>query len=65
MDVFLLDDLNNTKDQIKIIKPKNYKQLRKQIKQKIKNISTNYQIFIIDKNNKEFKIDNEDNFKKN
>ena len=28
MDVFLLDDLNNTKDQIKIIKPKNYKHLK-------------------------------------
>ena len=64
MDVFLLDDLNNTKEQIKIIKPKNYKQLLKQIKQKLKNISEYYEIFIIDKNNKEFKIDNEENYKK-
>ena len=63
MDIFFLDNLNNTKEEITILKPKSFKQLLKQIKQKFKNISEYFELFILDKNNNEIQINNEDNFK--
>ena len=62
MDVFLLDNLNNTKEEIKILKPKSYDNLLKQIGKKFKNISEYYDIFILDENNEEIKIDTEEEY---
>ena len=59
IDIFLLDNSNNTKDEINIIKPDNYKELLKQISQKMKYMPKYYEIFIFDKNNKEIKIIND------
>jgi len=63
IDLFFLDNSNNTKKEVNIIKPKTYQQLLKQIRQVFKNISQYYEIFIIDKNNNEIKIDNEEKYK--
>ena len=63
IDIFLLDNSNNTKEEIIIIKPINYQELLKKIKEKFKNIKEYFEIFILDKNNKEIKIDNEDKYK--
>ena len=63
IDLFLLDNSNKTKEEINMIKPKTYQQLLNQIIQKFKNISAYYEIFIIDKDNKEFKINNEETYK--
>ena len=61
--IFLLDDLNNTKEEINMIKPKNYQEFLKELKEKIKNIPEYYEVFELDKNNKEIKINNEDKYK--
>jgi len=62
VDIFLLDDSNNSKEEINIIKPKSYKELLIQLRLKLKNIPEYFEIFIID-NNKEIKINNEDKYK--
>ena len=59
IDIFLLDNSNNTKEEINIIKPQSYQELLKQIGQKMKYIPKFYEIFIFDKDNKEIKIYNE------
>ena len=64
IDIFLLDNSNNTKDEINIIKPDNYKELLKQISQKMKYMPKYYEIFIFDKNNKEIKIINDRTYNK-
>ena len=63
IDIFLLDNSNNTKDEVNMIKPKTYLELLKQLRQKIKNIPEYYEVFIIGKNNEEIKINNEENYK--
>ena len=62
MDIFLLDNLNNTKEVVKIIKPKTFEGLLHQINRKFRNLSEYYDLFIIDKNNKEIKIDREEEY---
>ena len=64
IDVFLLDNSNNTKEEILIMKPINYQELLIQLKANFKNIKEYFEIFILDKNNKEIKIDNEEKYKK-
>ena len=64
IDVFLLDNLNSTKEELKIIKAKTYVDLLIQLRQVIKNLPKNYETFILDKDNKEIKINNEEKFKK-
>ena len=64
IDIFLLDNSNNTKDEINIIKPDNYKELLKHIIQKMKYMPKYYEIFIFDKNNKEIKIINDRTYNK-
>ena len=59
MDIYLLDNLNRTKSRVNIIKPKSFQQLLIQINQIFRNISKYYELFIIDTNNKEIKIDNQ------
>ena len=62
LQIFLLDKSGNTKNEINITKPKNYQELLEIIKQKFINISEYYELFIIDKNDKEIKINNESQF---
>ena len=64
LDIFLLDNLNSTKEELKTIKPKTYIDLIIQLKQEIKNLPQNYETFILDKDNKEIKINNEKKYKK-
>ena len=63
IDIFLLDDSNNTKEEFNIIRPKTYQLLLKILNKKFKNISDCYEIFIFDKNNKEIQINNEESYK--
>ena len=57
--IFLLDNLNQVSEEIKIKKPKNYEQLLKQLDNKYKNIEKNYELFILNNDNKETIINNE------
>ena len=61
--IILLDKSNITKEEANIIKPNTYKDLLIQINQKLKKIPKNYELYIIDKNNIEIKINNEENYK--
>ena len=61
--IILLDKSNITKEEANIIKPSTYKDLLIQINQKLKKIPKNYELYIIDKNNVEIKINNENNYK--
>ena len=63
IDIFLLDNSNNTKEEVNIIKPRSYQELLKQIKQKFQQIPKFYEIFIFDNNNIEIKINNEEKYK--
>ena len=63
IDIYLLDKLNNPMEEMNMGKPDTYLLLLQQIKQKLKNIPEYYEIFIIDKNNKEIKINNEESYK--
>ena len=64
IDIFLLDNSNNTKEEISMIKPNNYKNFLKQLRQNFKNLPSKYELFILDKNNEEIKINKEESFKK-
>ena len=61
MEIFILDKLNNTQDEISLKKPKNYKDFSKLLEEKVQ--LEHYEIFIIGQNNKEIMIDNEDTYK--
>ena len=52
LDIFLLDNLNSTKEELKTIKPKTYIDLIIQLRQGIKNLPQNYETFILDKDKK-------------
>ena len=56
IDIFLLDILNNSREEINLIKPNSYQELLKQIEQKFMNLPQNYEVFILDTNNIEIKI---------
>ena len=64
LDIFLLDDLNNIKDEIIIAKPNTYQELLAQFGKSIKNLPKCYELYIIGKNSEELKIDNEDKYNK-
>jgi len=64
MDIILLDNSTNPKEEINIIKPKTYEELQEQLEEEFENLPENYELFILDKNNKEIKISNEDEYKK-
>ena len=64
LDIFLLDDLNNIKDEIIIAKPNTYQELLTQFGKNIKNLPKCYELYIIGKNSEELKIDNEDKYNK-
>ena len=63
INIFLLDNSNNSKEEKNIIRPKTYQQLLSQISKKFRNISEYFEVFIIDKNNKEIKINSEEQYK--
>ena len=60
--LFLLDEENNKKEEIELAKPYNYIQLLNVLRQKINYVPEQYDIFIIDSNNREIKITNEENY---
>ena len=60
--LFLLDEENNKKEEIELAKPYNYIQLLNVLRQKINYVPEQYDIFIIDSNNREIKITNEGNY---
>ena len=62
MDVFILDNSKKIKEELKIEKPRNYKHLLELLLSKIKNIPPSYEIFILDKNNKDIIINNDEQF---
>ena len=62
INIFLLDNINNIKEELNIIKPISYKEFLIQITQKFKIIQDKYEIFILDKTNKEIKINNETDY---
>ena len=64
MEIFLLDNSNNTKEETNMPKPKSYLEFLQQIKSKFKNMPEYYEIFMLDEDNKEIKINNEETFKK-
>ena len=65
IDIFLLDNINNIKEKMNIIKPNTYEKLMNQLKNKLNNnIQNSYEIFILDKNDKELKINNEEEYNK-
>ena len=64
LDVFLLDNSNNTKQEINIIKPKTYQELLRLIRVNFSNLSEFYEIFVLNENNNEIKINNDINYNK-
>jgi len=62
LNIFILDNSNNTKKEINIIKPSSYRELLIQLRQSYSNIPEFFEIFILDEKNKEIKIDNETNY---
>ena len=62
LQIFLLDKSGNTKNEINVTKPKNYQELLDIIKQNFKNLSEYFELFIIDKNEQEIKINIESQF---
>ena len=61
--IFLLDNLNNTKEEVKMTKPKTYQELLSKLS-KNKNLPKYYEIYTIGKNNKEIKLNNEEKYSK-
>ena len=64
MDVFILDNSKNIKEELKMEKPRTYKQLLELLLLKIKNIPQSYEIFILDKDNNDIIINNDEQFQK-
>ena len=60
--LFVLDEENNKKEEIELAKPYNYIQLLNVLRQKINYVPEQYDIFMIDSNNREIKITNEENY---
>ena len=64
INIFILDDSNNSKSELEIIKPKGYNEFLNQIKLECKIIPENYEMFILDAKNNEIKINNEMDYNK-
>ena len=62
--IFLLDESNNIKEEINIIKPETYIDLLTHLDKKYKNLSEYYELFIISQNKKKIIINNEEAFSK-
>ena len=64
INIFLVDNLNNIKEEKNIIKPRTYRDLTIQLKQNLNNMPDYYEIYLLDKNNKKININNEEIYKK-
>ena len=64
IDIFLLDSLNNTKEEVSMTKPKTYQELLVQLRKRIKNLPKFYEVYTIGKNNEDIKINNEEKYNK-
>ena len=62
LNIFLLDNLSNTKEEIMINKPKTYQELLNQLSQRFKNIF--YELFIFDNFNNKIIINEEEKYEK-
>ena len=62
MNIFILDNLKDIKEEIIIDKPKNFNDLIKIIKEKSKNLPELYELFMLDKNKKEIIINNDEQY---
>ena len=62
--IFILDESNNIKEEINIIKPETYIDLLTHLDKKYKNLSEYYELFIISQNKKKIIINNEEAFSK-
>ena len=62
LEVFLFDKFNNSQAECSIIKPYSYQDLLIQLRQKFPNIPEYFELFIIDINNKEIKIDSQEKY---
>ena len=56
INIFLLDSSNNIKEETNISRPKSYHKLLNKLNKNIKNIPEYFEIFIVDKDKKEVKI---------
>ena len=63
MNLFFLDNLNNIKEKINIIKPKTFQEFWEYLEEKFKIKPENHEIFILDNNNKEIKVNNNKDYK--
>ena len=63
LNIFLLDNFNKAKDEALIVKPETFGELLNKIDLKIKGTFDNYELFILDRKNKEIKINNEEEYK--
>ena len=63
LDIYLLDNMNKLKGEISMIKPNTYRELKGIINKKLKNIQNNKEIFILDTNYNEIKINNDIKYK--
>ena len=62
LNIFLLDNLSNTKEEIIINKPKSYQELLKQLNQRFENMF--YELFIFDNFNNKIIINKEEKYEK-
>ena len=63
IDIIFLDNSIHPKEEINIKKPKTYQELLRKLRQKFENLPENYEIFYLNKENKEIKINNEEDYK--
>jgi len=63
INIFIIDNENNIKEETNMKKPKQYQQLIDQLKNELNTNPEYFEIFIMDKNNQELKINNEENYK--
>ena len=63
INIFLLDNLNNIKEEKIIIKPKSYNDFLEELEKNFKKIKGYYKIFTLDKDNKEISINNDEKYR--
>jgi len=62
IDLYLIDNSNNIIEEINLIKPNTYQEFLEELRQKYQNFIKYYEIFKLDNNNKEIKINNEEKY---
>ena len=64
IDIFLLDDSNNIKEELNIKKPNTYNELITKLSKNYNNITEKYQLLIFSESNEEIIINNDETFNK-